>query len=152
MNRFFQNKFLISFLVFTIAVLGFSAKEAEAKGVASVFTKVLIAVVVIAAVVVTAGGALGLSAPLINAAWIVGGAATGITTISQVACMAGSDNVGFTGCGGDNGGGGDGGGDGAGSGGPSGASVSSGNKPLNCWKITSTMYIPQLNGSGYNNQ
>jgi len=140
---FLNNKFFISFLILMVAVLGISTKTAEAKGVASVFTKVLIAVVVVAAIIVTSGGALGL-ASLVTPALIVGGAALGITTISQIVCVVGSDNVGFTGCGGDNGGGAGGGG--------GGASVSSGNKPLNCWQITSTMYIPQLNGSGYNNQ
>jgi hypothetical protein len=41
---------------------------------------------------------------------------------------------------------------GGGSGSDGGANVSNANTPLNCYEIKLTFYIPQLNGSGYNNQ
>jgi len=150
-----SNKFFIFFLILTVIIYSISIKIAEAKGVASVFTVIAIAVVVVAAVVATGGTALGVGATF---AGVTGVAASGIAlgsaalisaaaiTIGQLSCLSGSDNPMFTGCGGDNGGGGDGGG------GAQGTSVASGNAPLNCWQINSTMYIPQLNGSGYNNQ
>jgi len=142
---FLHNKFFIFFLILTVAVLGFSAKDAEAKGVATVFAQILIAVTVVAAAIVLAPVTAGTSLALVAAYVAVG--TSSILVLSQIGCIAGGNNANFEGCGGS--GGGDGG---AGGGGAQSASVGSGNAPLNCWQINSTMYIPQLNGSGYNNQ
>lgn len=43
--RFFSNKFLISFLILTVLIYGFSAKQAEAKGVANFFGNVFAVVI-----------------------------------------------------------------------------------------------------------
>jgi len=48
--KFYSNKFLISFLILAVLFYSFSVKIAEAKGVASVFTAVLLVVVVVAAI------------------------------------------------------------------------------------------------------
>ncbi len=84
-----------------VVIYGFSAKQAEAEGVATVFTQVLIVVAVVALAIVTSGTSLGLQS--FSAAWIVGSVAAGITAVTQVVCLAGSSNVGFSGCGDDNG-------------------------------------------------
>jgi hypothetical protein len=144
---FFNNKFFVSFLILTVAVLGISIKQVEAKGIATVFTKVLLPIIVAAIIVVVCQACVatvGISSGLATGITIAGAVATGLVTIGQIQCMSGSNNVNFEGCGGDNGGG-------AG-GGPSAANVGSGNVPVNCWQVSPTMYIPQLNGSGYNNQ
>ena len=93
---FFNNKFFISFLILIVAIYGLSAKTTEAKGVATFFTQVLIPIIIVAIIVIAFPE---LAPSLVNTAWIVGGAAAGITTIGQVACLAGSNNPAFTGCG-----------------------------------------------------
>jgi len=137
--RIFHNKFLISFLILTVLIYAGYIKIAEAKGSFN-FIAAVVAFVVAVVVNVVCVGCL---TPLLVGLTITDTVLIGSVVLGQVMCLGGTDNVYFSGCG-DNGGGAGGGG--------GGASVGSSNKPLNCWQINSTMYIPQLNGSGYNNQ
>jgi hypothetical protein len=108
--KFYSNKFFISFLILTVLFYGFSAKMAEAKGVASIITQVIIIAVVIVAIAGTGGFGAAIasvinplvSAGLATAMGIVGGTLMGAVVVGQAACLMGANNPMFTGCGGEN--------------------------------------------------
>ncbi len=103
--KFFSNKFLISFLILAVLFYSFSTKVFEAKGVATIITTIVavVAVVVIVMVVcqvcaVAVASTIGQSAAV---GLVYGGIiGAGLAIIGQVACLAGSNNPMFTGCGG----------------------------------------------------
>lgn len=105
-----KNRFLKWFFsLFSIFYFIFSLKITEAKGVASIFTWIIVAVVIVLAVVVQVAPALIpfllvtpgtpiLAAPI---AYGVGAALTaGLVGIGvgQIQCLVGQDNIFFTGC------------------------------------------------------
>jgi hypothetical protein len=134
--KFFSNKFLVSFLILAVFLYGISVRVAEAKGVATILTAVVAVVVAVVVVMVVCqvcavavASAIGQSA----AVGLVYGGIIGasLATIGQVACMSGSSNPMFTGCGGV---------ESTNSGAKSASPINanSGNSPSKCWRKDST--------------
>ncbi|MCL5004834.1 MAG: hypothetical protein M1170_02750 [Patescibacteria group bacterium] len=103
--KLFSNKFLISFLILVVLIYSFSVSMAQAKGVASIITAIVLVAVVVTAIIFQAYplAAAALSKGALG--YIVGyGLTIGLAavTVGQIACLTGTNNPMFTGCGSNN--------------------------------------------------